>query len=825
MRKAILILLASLSALLLAAKPAKRQVGTVLQSDGSRISVILHGNGDFHYATDASGRLLETDALGFYRLSAARKVQEPSTRRFKSPAIGTLGEVHIPVIPVEFANVSFSFEDIGQMIYALLNQPGYSFDGASGSVRDYWYENSGGRFTPVFDVLPVVTLEKNISEYGRNVQNRDRAPELALYEACLMLDDDTDFSVYDRDQDGILDMVIYIYAGYDEAEHGPADAIWSRQDNAQESSNKTVQNAMFDGKKLGRYICTSELSGNSGEVFTSIGTTCHEFAHALGLPDFYDTNQALDGLAGGMYSFSLMGMGLYNNSGKTPPYLTALEKKMLGWLDDIPLLPEGTVSFAPVQLGGAYMSPSGTEGEYFIWEARNGSGWDAPLPKGLLVYHIDASERIVGELPASSLWEDWMTYNNLNALAEHPCAYLIPSSDHASKNYVGDISGIPFPGVSNCVFMDVTDWEGNETEYQVADISSGESGVSAFVYKGHGPVIAGKVCGIDGQPVQGVIVGADIAEIVAATDRDGRFILDLPEGSRDLPYRLTAFREGYRKAAEDGVLEGRSTYHPVTVMKMGESTPVVLRKYDPSVTEQFFTLPSDNYGDCMGAVRWTSEELFPYVGRRLEEVVFDNYVLGGEAEAVYVIVDIGTERVLTAQVENPALGRLETNVVDLSSYDIRIPDGADIYVGYGIKGASYKYPLAACERGHKDGSWFGKLDLNSSAWERMQSVKSTNGYMDLILSASVAEVPEYEDMGRMGYATIDAVSGGWMEGDTFELKLKKGSADPLSIEWLFDGSVINDGRVSLSRGVHTIEARVQYSLGRKENLKLKIAVE
>ncbi len=741
------------------------------------------------------------------------------------PAFKPEGEVHIPVVPVAFSDVPFSFEDIGTMLNAMLNEEGYSYEGATGSVRDYYVENSHGLFTPVFDVLPAVTLEKSLATYGGNIGLKgDRAPELALHDACLLIDEEVDFSPYDADGDGLLDLVIYYYAGYNEADYGPTESIWAKQADVQKSTNRLVQNALFDGKKLGRYVCVSELSGNSGKVFASIGATCHEFGHALGLPDFYDTDGANNGVAGGLYDFALMGKGLYNNSGKTPPYLTALERVLLGWRESIPEVPEGDIVIGPVQEDGAYMIPTSTEGEYFILEARYGEGWDAPLPKGLLVYHIDASERLVGGFPASSLWTEWMEYNNLNASAEHPCAYLIPSSDRLSKYYTGKNDGVPFPGVSGCVFLDMKDWEGLETDCRISDIEIGEDGISARIIKGAGSIITGKVSGNDGLPVQGVIVDSDVAPLVSVTDKEGRFVLDLPEETRDVPFRVTATRDGYRKAVEYGVLDGRSAYLPIVLMKSGETSVVELRKYDQAAAKIFYPLPKRDYGDCMGAVRWSAQELFPYVGSRLEKVVFSNYVQGGVAEAMYVIVDIGTERVLTKQIEAPVYGLLAENVVDLSEEDIRIPEGADIYIGYGVKGSGYVYPLAATLTGHPENSYYGQLNLVSSTWTDMYTERSSTGYMDLLLSAGIREVPENETIGRMGYATIE-IDGPRTAGSVVSLNLRQGSLTPLSVEWLYDGEELAEPSVTLSAGIHTIVAKVEYTLGRKENLKLKINIE
>ena len=145
-----------------------------------------------------------------------------------------------------------------------------------------------------------------------------------------------------------------------------------------------ARDARFDGLGLDAYFCTSELKGSQGTNMCGIGTTCHEFGHSLGLPDFYDTNYEENGSCSALSSFSTMCSGSYNNDGRTPPYFNAEERVYLGWMidSDIQDLPAGEISFGSVKDDIAYRSYTDVEGEYFLYECRDGSGWDAPLPKG-----------------------------------------------------------------------------------------------------------------------------------------------------------------------------------------------------------------------------------------------------------------------------------------------------------------------------------------------------------------------------------------------------------------------------------------------------------
>ena len=104
----------------------------------------------------------------------------------------------------------------------------------------------------------------------------------------------------------------------------------------------------------------------------------------LGLLDFYDTDYEENGLARGLGSFSLMSYGNYNNYGRTPPYLTSIERDMLGWLDldnEAEVIEqEGDYSLGPVSENACYVSKTTNAGEFFLYEYRKNAG-------GTLLYH------------------------------------------------------------------------------------------------------------------------------------------------------------------------------------------------------------------------------------------------------------------------------------------------------------------------------------------------------------------------------------------------------------------------------------------------------
>ncbi len=505
MKKIIVALIAlCLAGVSASAVPARPGKFTYTQPDGTLIVLRRVGDEFYHKTLDENGREMYEDEDGWYRpvtqfspmAQQRARVKRAQVNRHRVKASTNIdlnkGERHIPVLLAAFKNKDFTISDPNAMFGDLLNKRGYSYNGAVGSVRDYYEENSDGQFKPIFDVYGPITLNSNMSAYGGNDANgNDKAPELAIIEAAQALDDEIDFSQYDYDGDGYVDMVLFYYAGYNEAEGGPSATIWPHSWNMTQSDNSKVINANdFDGKKLDNYFCTSELVGASGSTMCGIGTTCHEFGHSLGLPDFYDTDYGDSGNSYGTnhgyaaepYSYSVMCSGSYNHDGKCPPYMNAEEKIMLGWVDTdaIRLISQpGHYTIPAVQNNISYKTTTSRDGEYFLYECRSSLGWDKYLPggPGLIVYHVDKSSTLVAvydqrgysaSISAHDLWFDWKTTNQINENAKHPCYYIVPALDQTrisqscdSKGYPDyyDETRIPFPNEGVYSYTPV-DWAG-----------------------------------------------------------------------------------------------------------------------------------------------------------------------------------------------------------------------------------------------------------------------------------------------------------------------------------------------------------------------------
>lgn len=468
MRKVYLIIALLFAGFSLFAVPAKPGKFLYTQPDGSVIEIARHGDEWGHWTTNAAGKVVEMDSDGYYRevndVTPQMAAQAASVRRNamrqsrlssgRAASASVTGKKHFLVILVQFSDLSFVTQNTQQAFYNMLNQKGYSYNDGTGSASDYYYENSHGAFEPVFDVYGPVTVSQKMSYYGgNNSSGNDKHPAEAVVEGCKALDSSINYADYDNDGDGYVDLVYMVYAGKGEADGGSDDTIWPHQwglSSAGYSGNNRIK---LDGKVLDGYACGAELNGEGS--LTGIGTMCHEFGHAMGLPDFYDTDYATNGRTHAMSFFSLMDSGSYNNGGKTPPYLNMEERLIMGWVDESAIEEfsrNGSYTLPGVNDNKAYKILTDKEGEYFLLQCRDGNGWDSGIygAVGLLVMHVDKSNRTVGSYTASDLWENWQYSNKINAYGSHPCCYVIPACDQSNlyyqPYYVSDVWAMLFPG-------------------------------------------------------------------------------------------------------------------------------------------------------------------------------------------------------------------------------------------------------------------------------------------------------------------------------------------------------------------------------------------
>ena len=237
------------------------------------------------------------------------------------------------------------------------------FFGETHSMADFYSKQSAGNYTVDGEVSDWVKVPGNASTYGDNtVEDYGGAWKFiadsanAWYQAQIdagrsaadVVAELTSFDVWDRydhdddgdfdEPDGYIDHFQAVHAGEGEDAGGGLqgeDAIWSHRwyVNQTDFGSTGPEGAQFGGTQIGDtgiWIGDYTVEPENG----GLGVFAHEYAHDLGLPDFYDT-------AGGENSTSfwtLMSSGSWLGDGKedigtTPNFMGPWEKLQLGWLD------------------------------------------------------------------------------------------------------------------------------------------------------------------------------------------------------------------------------------------------------------------------------------------------------------------------------------------------------------------------------------------------------------------------------------------------------------------------------------------------------------
>ena len=292
------------------------------------------------------------------------------------------------VILVSFSDTDFRDENDKAFYEQLFNEPGFNRGMGKGCVADYFREQSGGQFNLEFDVFGPYKVSAKAQPYENptsSVRNYGSGP---MREATQMMIEENqawDFKQYDWNGDGVIEQVVYVFAGYCGNQGSKSYGyVWP---NTSSMSSLTTP----DGLRISNYT-------NSGELWTNdtscgVGTICHEFAHCLGLPDIYPT-----GGSSGFYSvcdeWDLMDGGNFTNRGWCPPNFTAQEKMYMGWLTPVELTEPTTITdMKSISDGGDVYIIHHTDNEYLLLENRQWTGWDAGTPGyGLVITHINFEE-------------------------------------------------------------------------------------------------------------------------------------------------------------------------------------------------------------------------------------------------------------------------------------------------------------------------------------------------------------------------------------------------------------------------------------------------
>lgn len=422
-----------------------------------------------------------SDGLGKYGTSAGG-------------AVPTVGDITIPVIMVQYADTKFQETTTIEKLTRFFNEEGYKEDSSyeRGSVRDYFKAQSRGMFVPTFDVVAMVTLDNGYAYYGQNSGTYTDVKAIQMVKEAVekAVAQGVDFSKYVSSKTGDVPNVTIYYAGLSEATGGDDDTIWPHE------YDLTSFLKNMSGTQFGSYFVGNELYGTStSNMFMGMGVFCHEFSHAMGLPDFYDPTYSYKNDSP-MGMWSVMDTGAYANNTYAPVGYNAYERSYMGWLDLHELTSEESVTLTDPnlsegQMAAFFRNPSNTN-EYFILENRQPGTWyNSDNGSGLLVtrfcydktawtrntanttqsakraYVVTANGRAIADGPVS---QDHLFGNGVNNKETHALYNGSTLQDYGVYKILKQPDGsITFNFRNKSLAMDAVDCT---TEYeQVTDVS------------------------------------------------------------------------------------------------------------------------------------------------------------------------------------------------------------------------------------------------------------------------------------------------------------------------------------------------------------------
>lgn len=415
----------------------------------------------------------------------------------------------------------------------------------SGSFTEYYREISYGQFQVTGRVHGWYRLPQTLAYY----QGSSGCNGLCSYPTCagkfvqdlvaLADADGIDWGQYDNDgpdgvpnsgdDDGYVDTVMIVHAG-EGGECGGNNAIWSHSFflrgwgiTAFTTSTPRTGGGYI---KVDDYIIQPEVSCWGGLI--EIGVFCHEYGHALGLPDLYDTS----GGGNGIGNWGLMSSGSWGGDGGSPEkpiQMCAWSKIELGWVTPTVVRWDDTYDLPAVEMSPTVYkvwSDGQPDHEYFLVENRQRTLNDVRLPQaGLNIWHID--ENVIDA--------NWLV-NEVNTGTVYGVALEQADGLHhlENKQNRGD-SGDPWPGSSgNPAFSSSSAPSsrantGVVTSVRIADLSSVAMTMTAFIEVG--------IPTVDSQPPQvhllspngGEVLAAGATQVIAwsATDNVGVASVDL----------------------------------------------------------------------------------------------------------------------------------------------------------------------------------------------------------------------------------------------------------------------------------------------------------
>lgn len=361
----------------------------------------------------------------------------------------------VAVIMADYTDQPMTYTNIADWNRALFDTTGST---PTGSVFDYYTWVSGRRIRVIGKVVAFVHLPKPKNDYADMSWGLGTDPTrnsyAAIDQALRLCPSTIDWSEFDRDLNGKVDMVWLLHSGFGGENVVTRQDLWSITSKMSDWPNgyafetSTMVPGTNTKELVDAFSVLPEISGVHPGQRCEIGVYCHEFGHALGLPDLYERAFGGGTRNVGVGNWSLMSTGAYGTDGQSPQFpshLGAWPLLYLGWATTVRPTEDGPMALAPIENGGKILDlwfQGEKSAEHFLVENRQRIGFDRNLPdSGLVIYHLNDAQIQAG-LPSNQVINGF--YSALRVVEGDGRQDMIIGDNH------GDSSD-PFPGSANVV--------------------------------------------------------------------------------------------------------------------------------------------------------------------------------------------------------------------------------------------------------------------------------------------------------------------------------------------------------------------------------------
>jgi M6 family metalloprotease-like protein len=369
----------------------------------------------------------------------------------RTAGVAVAGTIRIPVLVGVFSDSTQHFlpdtADLRSTLWGTGTTPPYT-------VTTFYDEMSNGLLQITGDIIGWFPVDSPSTRYEGSNNGLDPSTDYTgdfIQELLNAADPLVDFSIYDGDSNGRVDLIAVLHPLKDGACR--TTHLWAHRWTY--SGWKGSPYTTGDGVTVNDYLLQSGVGGASGCDSTqimAIGTFSHELGHGVGLPDLYD----ISGNTNGIGHWGLMGSGNWNVQ-TSPAHMEAWSKETLGWIavDTVSASAgSGRHALNPIVSSNTALRVSVVgRYEYFLLENRRLLGSESALHgEGLLIWHVDPD----------LIFARWAS-NTVNAVEPHGLDLEQADGLDNLRNKVnrGD-AGDPFPGSTNNTTFDLSSTPNSE---------------------------------------------------------------------------------------------------------------------------------------------------------------------------------------------------------------------------------------------------------------------------------------------------------------------------------------------------------------------------